>query len=112
MGSHGHFPTTRWSLIIAARQQPTPQSKDALAHLCATYRRIRFSPDSRRVIAEGNGTAMLWEVETGRQIWKREVRSALGSSISADLRSLIVPDFDEVLVFRNWNWTDQSAAPA
>lgn len=37
MGSHGHFPTTRWSLIIAAREQPTTQAKDALAHLCATY---------------------------------------------------------------------------
>ena len=61
--------------------------------------RIRFSPDGRRVIAEGNGTAMLWEVETGRQIWKRGVRSRLGSSISADLRSLIAPDFNEVLVF-------------
>lgn len=33
----GQFPTTRWSLIVATRQQPTTQSRDALAHLCASY---------------------------------------------------------------------------
>ena len=37
VGSHGQFPTTRWSLIIATRQQPTTEARDALAHLCATY---------------------------------------------------------------------------
>jgi RNA polymerase sigma-70 factor (ECF subfamily) len=35
--SHGQFPTTRWSLIIATRQQRTTQARDALAHLCAIY---------------------------------------------------------------------------
>ena len=37
MGSHGQFPTTRWSLILATRQQPTTLARDALAHLCAAY---------------------------------------------------------------------------
>jgi len=37
VGSHGHFPTTRWSLIIATGQQPTAQAREALAHLCGTY---------------------------------------------------------------------------
>jgi RNA polymerase sigma-70 factor (ECF subfamily) len=31
------FPTTRWSLIVASRQRPTTQARDALAHLCASY---------------------------------------------------------------------------
>jgi hypothetical protein len=31
------FPTTRWSLIVATRQRPTTQARDALAHLCASY---------------------------------------------------------------------------
>jgi RNA polymerase sigma-70 factor (ECF subfamily) len=35
--SHGQFPTTRWSLIIATRQRPTTEARDALAHLCASY---------------------------------------------------------------------------
>jgi RNA polymerase sigma-70 factor (ECF subfamily) len=34
---HRQFPTTRWSLIIATRQRPTTEAKDALAHLCASY---------------------------------------------------------------------------
>jgi RNA polymerase sigma-70 factor (ECF subfamily) len=32
----GRFPTTRWSLIVAA-QQPAPQARDALADLCRAY---------------------------------------------------------------------------
>jgi hypothetical protein len=31
------FPTTRWSLIVATRQRPTTQARDALAHLCGNY---------------------------------------------------------------------------
>jgi RNA polymerase sigma-70 factor (ECF subfamily) len=31
------FPTTRWSLIVATRQRPTTQARDALAHLCGSY---------------------------------------------------------------------------
>ena len=31
------FPTTRWSLIVATRQRPTTQARDALALLCASY---------------------------------------------------------------------------
>jgi RNA polymerase sigma-70 factor (ECF subfamily) len=37
VGSRGHFPTTRWSLIIATGHQRTTQAREALAHLCATY---------------------------------------------------------------------------
>jgi RNA polymerase sigma-70 factor (ECF subfamily) len=37
MGSHGHFPTTRWSLIVATRQEPTTQARHALAHLYTIY---------------------------------------------------------------------------
>src|SRR5215469_15100978 len=37
VGSRGQFPTTRWSLIVASRQKPTTQAKNALAHLCASY---------------------------------------------------------------------------
>jgi RNA polymerase sigma-70 factor (ECF subfamily) len=33
----GRFPTTRWSLIVATRQRPTTQARDALALLCASY---------------------------------------------------------------------------
>lgn len=33
----GQFPTTRWSLILATRGQPTAGAREALASLCATY---------------------------------------------------------------------------
>jgi RNA polymerase sigma factor (sigma-70 family) len=33
----GHFPTTRWSLIVSSRQRPTVGSREALASLCNTY---------------------------------------------------------------------------
>lgn len=36
-GPRGQFPTTRWSLIIATREQPTTQATDALARLCNSY---------------------------------------------------------------------------
>jgi RNA polymerase sigma-70 factor (ECF subfamily) len=36
-GVGSRFPTTRWSLIVASRQRPTTQARDALAHLCASY---------------------------------------------------------------------------
>ena len=32
----GHFATTRWSLVVAARGQ-TPQAREALGQLCARY---------------------------------------------------------------------------
>src|SRR5215472_9331754 len=35
--SGSQFPTTRWSLIVAVREKPTTQARDALAHLCACY---------------------------------------------------------------------------
>jgi RNA polymerase sigma-70 factor (ECF subfamily) len=34
---HGQFPTTRWSLIIATREKPTTQARDALTRLCISY---------------------------------------------------------------------------
>jgi len=64
---------------------------------------IRFSSDGRRVLAVADyvacpdpickGKAMLWETDTGRLLWQKDpVLWANGrSSISADLRSLIVP---------------------
>jgi RNA polymerase sigma-70 factor (ECF subfamily) len=42
------FPTTRWSLIIATRQRPTTQARDALAHLCASYWYPLYSYARRR----------------------------------------------------------------
>jgi len=33
----GHFPTTRWSLIVSCRQRPTANSHEALASLCNAY---------------------------------------------------------------------------
>jgi RNA polymerase sigma-70 factor (ECF subfamily) len=33
----GRFATTHWSLVIAARDQPAPQARDALAALCRAY---------------------------------------------------------------------------
>lgn len=33
----GRFPTTRWSLIVAAQQPATDQARDALADLCRAY---------------------------------------------------------------------------
>jgi RNA polymerase sigma-70 factor (ECF subfamily) len=33
----GRFLTTRWSLIVAARQAEAPQARDALAELCRLY---------------------------------------------------------------------------
>src|SRR6516162_8829438 len=35
--AESRFPTTRWSLIVATRQRPTTQARDALALLCASY---------------------------------------------------------------------------
>jgi RNA polymerase sigma-70 factor (ECF subfamily) len=36
-GSRRQFPTTRWSLILATREKPTTQARDALARLCTNY---------------------------------------------------------------------------
>jgi len=33
----GRFATTHWSLVVAARDRDSPQARDALAALCATY---------------------------------------------------------------------------
>src|SRR5262249_47164397 len=33
----GRFNSTQWSLVLAAGQQSTPESEDALATLCAAY---------------------------------------------------------------------------
>jgi hypothetical protein len=33
----GHFPTTRWSLIVSSRQRATANSREALASFCNTY---------------------------------------------------------------------------
>lgn len=35
--SRGQFPITRWSLILATREQPTVGAREALASLCAAY---------------------------------------------------------------------------
>lgn len=35
--SQGSFPTTRWTLIVAAGHDRSPQGRDALAELCQRY---------------------------------------------------------------------------
>jgi RNA polymerase sigma-70 factor (ECF subfamily) len=37
IAGNGQFPATRWSLILATRQQPTAGAREALASLCGTY---------------------------------------------------------------------------
>ncbi len=37
MAHGGAFPTTRWSMILAARAAPTPESRQALSALCEAY---------------------------------------------------------------------------
>ena len=37
MGRGGAFPTTHWSVVLAAAQAGTPQADQALAKLCMTY---------------------------------------------------------------------------
>jgi RNA polymerase sigma factor (sigma-70 family) len=86
----GRFETTRWSLVLAAGQQPTPKSRAALSTLCEQYwyplyaflRRQGQSAEDAQDLTQGFFTRLL---EKG---WLHDVRPERGRFRSFLLASL------------------------
>jgi RNA polymerase sigma factor (sigma-70 family) len=61
MTGPANFPTTRWTLVVAASHDPSTTSRDALAYLCERYwyplyayvRRRGYSPDEAKDLTQG-----------------------------------------------------------
>jgi RNA polymerase sigma-70 factor (ECF subfamily) len=74
IASHGSsFGTTRWSLILAARNRGTPQADEALAALCSAYwyplyafiRRRGHDPDRAADLTQGFFARLLEKEDFG-----------------------------------------------
>jgi len=66
-GGTDHFTTTRWSLVVAAGQHPSPEAQQALETLCRTYwyplcafvRRLGHQPNDAQDLTQAFFTRLL-----------------------------------------------------
>lgn len=95
----GNFATTRWSMVLAAGQRSSPESKSALAALCEAYwpplyaflRRKGYSPADAQDLTQGFFTLLL---ERNDMAAVRRERGKFRSFLIASLQHFLANEHD------------------